>query len=42
MWKGRENLKTFEYLENEKNFFDQTKNIFIVFEELSFSEKIKI
>ena len=28
--------------ENEKSFFDETKNIFIVFEGLSFGEKIKI
>ena len=37
----RKNTK-FEYLENEKSFLDEIKNIFIVFEGLSFGEKIKI
>ena len=31
-----------EYLEDEKSFLDEIKNIFIVFKGLSFSEKIKI
>ena len=31
-----------EYLENEKSFLDGIKNFFIVFEGLSFGEKIKI
>ena len=30
------------YLENEKSFLDGIKNFFIVFEGLSFGEKIKI
>ena len=28
VWKGREKLQNFEYLENEKSFFDEIKNIF--------------
>ena len=28
-----------EYLENEKSFLDEIKNIFIVFEGLSFGER---
>ena len=43
-WKvlrGRKKLQKFEYLENETRFFDETKNIFIVLEGLSFGEKIK-
>ena len=28
-----------EYLENEKSFLDEIKNIFIFFEELSFGDK---
>ena len=35
-------LQKFEYLENEKSFLDEIKNIFTVFEGLSFSEKLKI
>ena len=35
-------LQKFEYLENEKSSLDEIKNIFHVFEELSFVEKIKI
>ena len=32
----------FEYLENEKSFLDEIKTFSIVFEGLSFGEKIKI
>ena len=32
-------LQKFEYLENEKSFFNEMKNIFIAFDGLSFSEK---
>ena len=32
-------IQKFEYLENEKSFFDKIKNIFIVFEGLSFGGK---
>ena len=35
-------LQKFEYLENEKSFLDEIKHIFIVFEGLSFDQKIKI
>ena len=28
VWKGREKLQKIEYLENEKSFFDEIKNIF--------------
>ena len=35
-------LKKFEYLENEKSFLDEIKNIFMIFEGLPFAEKIKI
>ena len=28
MWKGREKLQNFEYLENEKSFLEEMKNIF--------------
>ena len=35
-------LQKFEYLVNENSFLDEIKNIFIVFEGLSFDEKIKI
>ena len=31
-----------EYLENEKNLLGEIRNIFIVFEGLSFGEKIEI
>ena len=27
VWKGREKLQKFEYLENEKSFLDDIKNI---------------
>ena len=36
VWKGTGKL---EYLENEKSFLDEIKNIFHSFEELSFGEK---
>ena len=39
---GRTEIQKFEYLENEKSFLDKIKSIFIVFEEPSFGEKIKI
>ena len=41
---GKEGKKSqkFEYLENEKSFLDEIKNIFIVFKGLAFGEKIKI
>ena len=42
VWKGREKLQKFEYLGNEKSFLYEIKNIFIVFEDLSFDQKIKI
>ena len=35
-------LQKLEYLKNEKSFLDEIKTFFIVFEELSFGEKIKI
>ena len=34
-------LQKFEYLKNKKSFLDEIKNILIVFEGLSFDEKIK-
>ena len=34
-------MQKFEYLENGKSFLDEIKNIFIVFEGLSFGEKLK-
>ena len=34
-------LQKFEYLENEKSFLDEIKTFFIVFEGISFGEKIK-
>ena len=34
-------LQKFEYLKNEKSFFNEMKNIFIVFEGLSFGEKLQ-
>ena len=39
VWKGTEKLQKFEYLKNEKSFFNEIK-IFIVFEGLSFDEKM--
>ena len=40
--KEGEKIQKFEYLENEMRFLDEIKNIFTVFERLSFGEKIKI
>ena len=40
--KEEEKLLKIEYLKKEKSFLDKTKNIFTVFEGLSFGEKIKI
>ena len=40
--KEEENIQKFEYLENEKSFLDEIKNIFHSFEGLSFGQKIKI
>ena len=34
-------LQKYEYLDNEKSFLDEIKTFFIVFEGLSFDEKIK-
>ena len=42
MWKGREKVQKYEYLEKEKSFLDEIKTFFVVFEGLSFGEKIKI
>ena len=28
VWKGREKIQNFEYLENEKSFLDEIKNYF--------------
>ena len=39
--KGRTEIQKYEYLENQKSFLDE-KAFFIVFEGLSFGEKIKI
>ena len=39
--KEEEKIQKFEYLENEKSFLDEIKNIFHSFEGLSFGEKIK-
>ena len=36
---GKTKIQKFEYLENEKNFLDELKKIFIIFEGLSFGEK---
>ena len=38
---GRTEIQKLEYLENEKSFLDEIKTFFIVFEGLSFREKIK-
>ena len=35
-------LQKFEYLENEKSFFDEIKTFSIVFKGLSFGEKMKL
>ena len=40
--KERKKFQTFECLEKEKSFFDETKNNFIVFEGLSFGQKVKL
>ena len=40
-WKkkeGKTEIQKLEYVKNEKGFLDEIKNIFIVFEELSFGE----
>ena len=42
MWKGRENIQKFGYLENEMSFLDEIETFFLVFKGLSFDEKIKI
>ena len=34
-------IQKFEYLKTKMSFLDEIKNIFIVFEGLSFSEKFK-
>ena len=39
--KGGKKLQKLEYLKNEKSFLDVIKKNFIVFEGLSFGEKIK-
>ena len=41
MWKGREKLQKFEYLENENSLLDKTKSIFHGSEGLQLVEKIK-
>ena len=41
MWIEGKKLQKFEYLEKEESSFDEIQNIFIVFEGLSFGEKIK-
>ena len=40
--KEEKKLQKLEYIENENSFLDETKSIFIVFEGLSFDEKLKI
>ena len=42
VWKGRDTIQKFEYLENEKSFLHEIKNIFHRLWRLSFGEKIKI
>ena len=42
VWKRREKTQNFEYLENEKGFFDEIKTLFTVLEGLSFDGKTKI
>ena len=32
VWKGREKIQKFKYLENEKSFLDEIKNIFYSFD----------
>ena len=41
VWIEGKKLQKFEYLEKEESSFDEIQNIFIVFEGLSFGEKIK-
>ena len=38
-WKGREKIQKFEYLNDEKSFFNEKKTFLIVFEGLSFGKK---
>ena len=40
--KEEKKLQKLEYSENENSFLDEIKSIFIVFEGLSFDEKLKI
>ena len=42
MWKGREKLQKFEYLENEKSFFDKIKRIIYSFWRAIIWERVKI
>ena len=42
MWKGKGKIQKYEYLKIGKNILDEMKPFFIVFEGLSFGEKIKI
>ena len=37
--KGKTKIQKPEYLENEKSFLDEIKNIFHIFEGLSFGDK---
>ena len=37
--RGKTKIQKIEYLENEKSFLDEIKNVFIVFEGLSFGTK---
>ena len=37
--RGGKKIQKYEYLENEKSFLGEIRNIFIVFERLSFGEK---
>ena len=41
LWKGREQIRKIEYLENKKDFFDEIKNIFRNFWNAFFWWKIK-
>ena len=36
---GKTKVQKFEYLEKKKRFLDEIKNIFHIFEELSFAKK---
>ena len=40
--KEQKKLQKFEDLKNEKSFLEEIKNIFHIFEDLSFDEKLKI